>query len=274
MENEDKILNERDEYYLPPVCLPEKIEESKIYTPIPIKKRKNTFVIVLGLSLILLLVLICIFTLTGKEQQSPQTDLPISEATDAWKGAFLNEEIYRSCFDSSVVIRVERGNGDDCWTGVVISEDGWIATSLEAFDTLQNGRLYVITSDGGEYKVDAIYVHEEGSLAFLKIGQSKLSTATFSDRNIQNGERIISICACPDNVCRIAYGEISRVGELVLGANVSLGKYGTGAPIFDESGELLAILSSSGDGDTKTQNNAFFAKEVKEIFFSTCGSEK
>ena len=113
-----------------------------------VKKRSFSVPIsFVAIMLFCLIIAICPFLFLKwiKPSNAIQNEIVLEEETEnLWRGAFAKEDIYENCLKSSVTVRVERGSGGSFWSGFVYSENGLIATSLEAMDMVKGGRIYVV----------------------------------------------------------------------------------------------------------------------------------
>ena len=243
--------------------VPIELDNDEALTSTNDKMKKIAFITFIALfCTVAVFVMICAF-LPAKEDEVAIEEKPVEEE---WRGAFLDRSIYESCIKSSAVIRLERGSGGVFWSGFVFAADGWIATSLEELDRARGGRLYVILGDGREFLVDSISVDRESSLALLKINADELSAVSFREKRAHSGENVFSISATEDNLCSVNSGEIKleKDGELRIG--LYSGEQATGAPIFDESGSFVAMMSEE-------QDKVFSAEQIKKIFDAVRGSQ-
>ncbi len=233
-------------------------------------KWKKRIAILVTALLLLLATVVTVWIFIPKNAEDNVEDLPTIQDTELeeWRGAFLAKKIYENCMANTVVIRVERGSGGSFWSGFVLSEDGFIVTSLKDLDKTKGGRLYVVLNGEKEYLVDSIRIDRDSSLAILKISADGLTPTVFRDDEVQCGEEIISVGACADNSCQIASGEVSGIDGELLKVNIPLGIQGIGAPLFDENGKLVGIACSSG---IEGVDSAISAKKGKEILLSMRG---
>ncbi len=204
--------------------------------------------VVIGISLLMLLVayFICGYfvknTETG-EDISIKADV-VEEERAEWVGAFLSREISKECLDVSVRIRLGAAGeyGARGASGVIVDENGWVATSNFFLDGGQKGRIYVLLSDGREYPVEKIV--REGELAFLKIEADRLNAVEFDrDVNVCLGLSVFALSSggSPEHKAVLSSGIVSEIDEHVIRTDITLSSSGAGSPIFDEQGRLLGL---------------------------------
>jgi len=225
------------------------MRRSEEVTQEPVKKTKLLLWILLVIVMISsILAVLCLSV--GKKQEIPiNADVTESEAdTQVWKGAFEDRDIYEKCRQTVVTVKQGRGSSQIIWSGLIIAQDGWIATSLDVIDQTIRGRVYVTLNDGTEYSVESITEDREMGIALLKISASGLNIADTRQESAQSGEKIISIGA-EDGYYSIISGEISSMPEGYLGVSLMLGERGVGAPLFDEEGNLLGMACGKDIGE-------------------------
>ena len=226
-------------------------------------KEKKRYSVVLGLSIIMVAVAFVLAVwalLLPKAQTAIEIQTPTQE-TEEWRGAFLARDVYERAIESSVNIRCS--GSQTCWSGVILSEDGLIATTGELVDRSSKGWIYVALSDGREYKAESVRLSSDGRLALLKINAASLSAVDMSDRELQNGEEILAVARGGD----VISGRISKINGETLKVNASVGIGGVGAPLFDNDGYLVGLLYTIGDD--MTISCAVKAKKIEEIICET-----
>lgn len=185
-------------------------------------------------SIVLIFVALIIYVGAGRTKT---VGMPAeTESVEEWRGAFASKDIYEAALLCSV--RLVAGQGDELceWSGVIVSEDGWIATDKNAVTCIGNGRIYVVLNDGREYGVDSFFL--AGDTAALKIEAQGLEAATVSEDKLQVGESIICIGGG-----ELYCGRMSDArGERVSIAASALCR---GAPVFDAEGGLLGVACST-----------------------------
>ena len=205
------------------------------------KKVKVLLLVLVGIVVMSSIFALICFGFVKKSEAPVNVDSSESESElKVWRGAFDERDIYERCCKSVVTVRLGRGSSQTIWSGFIIDENGWIATSLYARDPSARGRLYVTLNDGSEYFVESITENQELGIAFLKISASGLSVIDTKVEETQNGEKIISIGA-EDGFYSVVSGEVSSIYEQYIGVSLMLGERGIGAPIFDEQGKILGM---------------------------------
>ena len=193
-----------------------------------------------------LLAFVILLIATGKGGGS-KSDIPVFTGdSDEWRGAFDSRKIYEECVGCSVSLRVGKGEATREWSGVIISDDGWIATSENVMAEADKGRIYVTLSDGREYGVGSFFSCSEGTA--LKIDAEGLCCARlFSRDELQGGESVIIISRGND----VIQGSVASVGD-ELKFNFLYSDESEGAPAFDSEGYLVGIACA----DAQNGNNA------------------
>lgn len=197
---------------------------------------------------------ILIFLVVNRETEPtlpPETD----SESEEWRGAFLDRGIYEQCAKASVSVREGRYAGERVWSGFVLSEDGWIATSSHSVGKADRGRIYVTLHDGEEYPVESLVCY--GELALLKIS-AQLSAVTLRESEVQNGEALIGVRRGTD----VLSGEISNAQTYKI--NMALDQGGEGAPLFDGEGRLVGMAYFE---DGQSDAYALSAEQIKKVFF-------
>jgi hypothetical protein len=178
------------------------------------------------------LVLVIILMATGSRGDEPEAPA-FSEDKGEWRGAFLSKEIYENALTCSVTLR----GGEREWSGVMISEDGWIATALDPVEETERGRIYAVLGDGREYGVESFF--GLGDTAALKIDAEGLSAPAVSSAELQAGESVISVSAGGELFCGFLSGVDSQ------SFNIPLTDRGEGAPVFDREGGLVGVAEAT-----------------------------
>lgn len=178
-----------------------------------------------------------------------------------WRGAFLEREFYERATACSVSIRAGNGASATRWSGVVLGKDGQIATAADMIDDGQKGRIYVALNDGREYEVDSIRKLNETGLALLKIRAKDLVAAEICLSELHTGQEVVAVGGDGD----ILACSVSSLRDGRLRVSVPTGNGLAGAPIFDEEGELAAILCS--DNENGRILDAIEMKELKKGIF-------
>lgn len=175
--------------------------------------------------------------------------------TEEWRGAFLDRSIYESCASCSVSVRAGR---ESLFSGVILREDGWIVTSSEIIDGV-SGRIYVSLNDGREYEVDSFKMSD--GLALLKISAKELSAAELCLRELHSGEAMIALSGEGD----VLNCSVSNLSSERIKVDIGAGEGYSGAPLFDENGELAAILGKTDENGRITY--AIAIKSLKKAAF-------
>lgn len=161
---------------------------------------------------------------------------------------------------SSVSIHVSRLAGVGVGSGVVLSEDGYIATNHHVIDdaTSISVRLY----GGTRYSATVIAADETADLAVLKIEATGLTPATFADSDaLVVGETVMAIGA-PTGISyseTVTRGIVSSAGRAVqvyneegtheytlvmVQTDASVNPGNSGGPLINRNGEVIGIVTN------------------------------
>lgn len=197
------------------------------------------------LILLLITAAVCCLVLLGTDGD-PETCVPavLPEETPEWRGAFASREILEKCISSAVKISVGRAGSIREWSGLVLTEDGWIATCAKALGEGDEGIIRVSLGDGREY--EAVSFKCKNGIALLKISADGLVAAELEDRQLCAGEQIICLRQGTEPVS--GQVTIPDDGGLVR-ISALLGESGAGAPVFDHEGHLVAMASLDQVGE-------------------------
>ena len=193
---------------------------------------------------------ILIFLAAGREEAQVEESVSV---TEEWRGAFLERSVYEKSIGSSVELRGGYFGNESVWSGFLLSDDGWIATSARIADGFE-GRICAELSDGREYLVEKMLCRD--GVALLKISAQSVGGVQVSDSNIHSGERVVAVGVEGD----IISGEI--VNSNTLSVNIAFSERWEGAPLYDERGHLIGMLCSDDYGGL----TAVSAKNIEWIF--------
>ena len=225
--------------------------------------KKSIFVGVLILSVVLASLWLWIGS-KSKEKYSVSFEAD-SPSTEAWRGAFESREINEACYDFAVSIRIG-GKGEyaaPAASGVVISEDGWIATSADILKDNRRGRIYVRIGTDSEYAVESVRYDSEYGVSLLKIEIDGLRVPQFREKELLCvGEKIVAISSsgAPDHAQTLAAGILTGFDRSASQGGTTPRAYGLiatdlvfdgaslGSPVFDISGRLIGISLYEGTG--------------------------
>ena len=188
------------------------------------------------------------------------------EGSEEWRGAFSARNIYEECYQSAVTVRLGRDSDSVCWSGFVIDSDGWIVTMLDMMDTSKRGKIYVTFNDGKEYSVESIWKDSDSGVAVMKISADGLNAVEIREGDIQGGERVICVGSFEYGSSCVSSGEICGKLDDRFKVNIGLDIHGTGAPVFDENGCLVAIATAHGIENSGRISYALSADRCKNVF--------
>lgn len=218
-----------------------------------------TFAIIMTIAFCL-----CFVTLLGvmlyEEVTIPSRTIFVREY-DSESGVLTVPEIYDKVAPATVAITVfyEDQSGMGIGTGVIISEDGYIATNHHV---INNGiSIKVLRSSGEEYVAELIGFDELSDLALLKINGRNLPAATFGDSDaLIVGEPVVAIGTPSDleYMGTATQGIISGINREVkvydessvmvkkmtlIQTDAALNPGNSGGPLINEYGEVIGIVT-------------------------------
>ena len=267
---------------IPRLTSEENIEIDIDFENINVKKKRRYPFFVLALLLLLILAAFIIFKISvDKSRAAEQVFLDSSESDEVWQGAFISREVFERCKAASVSVLAD---GKFC-SGFVYSSDGWIATVEGIVNENVKGRIEVVLCDGRRFFVDSFRQNRESGLTLLKIDAYGLTSVNMSEeKSVFAGQELFTFCALSDEMgeSSLFSGKVahaSRTVELqradgrtstlsLLQIGILLTEEGVGAPLFNESGELVGIGCASAGGDEGGRymiNYAFVARDVSEL---------
>ena len=216
------------------------VESEKRYSDGCAKKERRFLPLAVMMTAVVIAVAcMLIFLVLGREESVPLTTEPV-EVIEEWRGAFVSREVYEGSLGASVELRGGEYGTESGWSGIIVSENGWIATVDARVNDLPKGRIYALLSDGREYLVEKIF--SRGDVALLKISVEKAETVALTDTELQIGERVIAVNAAGE----LLSGEISNAETLKV--NIYLNDEWDGAPIYDARGDLVGMVSVDRNG--------------------------
>lgn len=251
--------------------------------------RRRRYPFLLIVILLFLLVAVALFGLKiyldGRNEEISDAEAYLEEGfskdNDTWQGAFDSEELYESCKSCAVSICV----GDARCSGFVFSSDGWIATLEGIVNRSVKGRITVKLSGGESFLVESFRQEHRSGLTLLKINAEGLRAAVFSnEREVCVGEELFSFfcvggepwenslfsgrVALTDRAAELFCASGESRTALAWQIGILMPSQGAGAPLFNSSGELVAIacVGDSGGEESCFVNYALPAKDLKSAF--------
>ena len=216
----------------------EKIDLPELFREEVIHRKATKRIFLVMLSALTLLVCIFIFAFLNKERAEVEIPLPV-DTDEEWRGAFSERNIYESAMKSSVGLRVGKGDKARIWSGVIMTDSGWIATTASAADISDQGRIYVTLSDGREYEAESIY--RRGETAAIKISAVGLCAVERAEVELHAGERVCII----ENGRDVLTGAVTNTYSDIE-VDASIGQSGDGAPVFGDDGSFIGLICSAG----------------------------
>ncbi len=187
---------------------------------------------------------------------------------DKESGVLTIAEIASKVTPSVVAIQTTTTTGTGLGTGIIISEDGYIATNSHVIETANS--VSVVLYDGSEYEAEVIGKDSLSDLAVIKIKAEGLSVAEFGDSDsLVVGEPVVAIgnpaeLELANTVTDGIISAISRdvkimdetTGALIktmtlIQTNACINFGNSGGPLINEYGKVIGIntLKLGGDYD-------------------------
>ncbi len=164
-----------------------------------------------------------------------------------------------------VAVSVKTVLGGGVGSGIIMTEDGYIATNYHVIDGATD--ITVLLYDGTEYTATVIGSSEIDDLAVIKIDAKRLPVATFGDSShVLVGDRAVVIGhpAGLEFGWTSTYGYISAINRdvkirdydgtmtkrmTVLQTDADVNSGNSGGPMFNSRGEVIGIITMKLAGD-------------------------
>ncbi len=142
-------------------------------------------------------------------------------------------------------------------SGVIISADGYIVTNHHVIDGAS--KITVKTVDGATYDASLVGSDAETDLAVLKVDAKGLTAATIgSSADLTIGDYVLAIGnplgqlggTVSDGIISSLSREVTIEGETMtlLQTNAAINPGNSGGGLFNENGELIAIVNAKSSG--------------------------
>lgn len=160
-------------------------------------------------------------------------------------------------------------------SGVIISEDGYIATNHHVIDGA--GSIKVTTTDGTEYDAKLVATDEKTDLAVLKIEANGLKAASFADSSkAVVGQLAVAIGnplgelggTVTDGIVSALDREVTIDNKTMrlMQTSAAVNPGNSGGGLFDGDGNLIGIINAKTSGsDVEGLAFAIPANTVKEV---------
>ncbi len=147
--------------------------------------------------------------------------------------------------------------GSGAGSGVIISEDGYIVTNNHVIEGAT--KITVKTISGESYEAELVGTDEQTDLAVLKVDATGLYAATIgSSSELAVGDYVMAIGnplgefggTVSDGIVSALSREITIEGETMtlLQTNAAINPGNSGGGLFNENGELVAIVNAKSSG--------------------------
>lgn len=196
---------------------------------------------------------------------TPAASLP-ALTTPSEGGTMSVAQVVSAVSDSVVEIRTEvttsawgmQMNGEAAGSGVILSEDGYIATNNHVIEDAFS--ITVRLKNGESYEASLIGTDAQTDLAVLKIDASGLSAAAFGDSTgLQVGEVTVAIGnplgelggTVTNGIVSALEREVTIDGETMtlLQTNAAINPGNSGGGLFNSRGELIGIVVAKSSGN-------------------------
>ncbi len=200
------------------------------------------------------------------QKQAADTGYELLSSTDGTDGQLSVSGIAQKAQPSVVEITTEVVTGGQLFqsyvstgagSGVIISEDGYIITNHHVIDGATS--ITVKTINGEEYTAELVGSDAETDLAVLKINANGLYAAEIgSSAQLAIGDYVMAIGnplgelggTVSDGIVSALSREITIEGETMtlLQTNAAINPGNSGGGLFNEDGELVAIVNAKSTG--------------------------
>lgn len=194
----------------------------------------------------------------NSSDKDANVNLPSLETQQPTNGALTVPQIYEKVKDSvvGIIVTVTNGSqiGQGSGTGIILSEDGYIATNAHVVSGAAT--IKVVLADESEYTAELIGSDERSDLAVLKIDKTGLQPAEFGDSDtLAVGESVVAI-GNPyglELASSVTSGIVSALNRRIAIENVymtliqtdaSINPGNSGGPLVNSYGQVIGITSS------------------------------
>ena len=180
--------------------------------------------------------------------------------------ALSPSEIYAQTASAVVCVQLETYYGVLSYTGVLISEDGYV---LSATEGLTNATAITVScSDGRQYAASRVGEDRVSGLCLLKLDTTGMPHVTFAQDEVPSvGQTVYCICNPYGNqLPNVFYdGMLAAQGDLrvsgytytLLQTSAQLGNVGYGCPILDSRGLVVGLTTPIGEYVVSGENPCF-----------------
>ena len=167
----------------------------------------------------------------------------------------LPEQVYAMVSPAVACIQVETYYGNEYYSGVVVSADGYLLTAVEELGHALS--ITVFFPNGTRYVAELVREDRSTGLCLLKVAAKELPTVAFAqDGALTVGERVYCICnPYGTQIPNIFYdwilagcGSVKLNGSTysVLQSTAQLNGVSYGCPILDERGLVIGLTTPIG----------------------------
>ncbi len=170
-------------------------------------------------------------------------------------------EVYKKVAPSIVCILASTETGSGTGSGIIVSEDGYIASNSHVINDSRATKVQVLLFDGRQYEATVVGIDKITDLAILKIDAENLPTAVFGDSDqLMVGDDVVAI-GNPSGVeyassmtrgmisgldRTVSYSDASNMTYIQTDAAISPGN--SGGALVNFYGQVVGITSSKISG--------------------------
>ncbi|MCD7859983.1 MAG: trypsin-like peptidase domain-containing protein [Firmicutes bacterium] len=176
-------------------------------------------------------------------------------------GGLTPAQVYAKCVDSVVIITNTTASGISTGSGVILTEDGYIATNYHVVEDAVT--LSVTTNDSTSYAAEYIGGDSANDVAVIKIDAQGLSAATIgSSSDLIVGDQVVAIGnPLGELTSTLTVGYVSAKdrtittdGTLInmLQTDAAINAGNSGGPLFNMNGEVIGITTAKYSGTTSS----------------------
>lgn len=169
--------------------------------------------------------------------------------------ALSPSEIYAQAAPAVVCVEVKTYYGDECYTGISVSEDGYI---LSATEGLTNASAVKVSfPDGKQFPASRVGEERASGLCLLKVEATDLPTVSFAqDDSLAVGQSVYCVCnPYGKQLPNVFYdGMLSASGTVeasgstytILQTSAQPSGAGYGCPILNDRGQVVGLTTPIG----------------------------
>lgn len=154
------------------------------------------------------------------------------------------EQLAKQLSDSVVMLQTDAVQG----SGVVISEDGLIATNYHVVKDAQTMKILFQDTTIYQDAVSIVSLNPHRDLALIKINKNGLIPASIHpNTSLNEGQAVIAIGSPSGRLNQTTTGVIESVNQNVINSSALLERGSSGGGLFDQNGNLIGISAAVSD---------------------------